>query len=275
MKLKLLVFFSAVYLNGCTTTSQDSEHFFGNHKEEKNWTPIQSDSSVGSEFTYINGAAYKVQDGKVLVSKQDLESHLAKNVQVFHPQPIVGLDLKENELKTLMADKDAFFVFLKNPTLTDVGEVAFPIEKGSLKENIKRLAERMRLDGVVYESDFDYYIPENQIVITKDAEELLYTMLKGFPLEGHISESLGKRTLRVHNVDEKSNYLSFIANKGSLNAAADDLSKIAGWNYEWGFKYDFLIPETTIIRGASYEEIMNKLLKLQDYPIKADKTEEN
>jgi hypothetical protein len=275
MKLKLLALFGAFYLNGCAITAQDSEQFFANHNEEKNWIPIQSDSSVGSEFTYINGAAYKVQDGKILVSKQDLESHLSKDTQVFHPQPIVGLDLKENEMKTLMTDKDAFFIFLKNPTLADVGEVAFPIEKGSLKENIKRLAERMKLDGVTYESDFDYYIPEDQIVITKDAEELLYTMLKGFPLEGHISEFLGKRTLRVHNVDEKSNYLSFIANKGSLNAAATDLSKIAGWDYEWGFKYDFLIPETTIIRGASYEEIMNKLLKLQKYPIKAEKTGEN
>ncbi|MEL0637579.1 hypothetical protein V6259_12495 [Marinomonas sp. TI.3.20] len=240
------------------------------------WVPLESLDSpnIGSDYTYISGKPYSVnKSGEVLIPKSDIGIIKYGNAQVYTPTPIAGIDLSGRELKTLMADKDALFVYLKNPTLQNTGKVSFPILRGSLQDNITRLVGKSNIDSVVFDTSYDFFVPEDQIISASSFDELLNVIFNGYPLEASIEDTKVGKTLRVYDAGNENLHFGFTVKKGSLRDNIFRLAKIAGIKPIWDFNYDYMVEKTQHIRGKSYADLMMKLTNLKDYPLKATVTE--
>lgn len=268
-------------LTGCATFDSISEKYFKDEEARKQvemmeiarlqarWepsaAPISADYFAGS-VVYMDGEAFaKNRNGEIVIAPERLKK--LTDTETYSPAPVAGLELSSREVGALMADKDAFFVFMENPDLSKSGDVAFPVLKGSLRENLERFAKQAELESVVYEVDFDYFVSQDQNVIAPDKNQLLYVLLNGYPIEATIEKGPFGEVLRVFAQDGYENKISFVVNEGSLKENAIRLAHEAEWDYEWAFDYDFAVPKSMILRGSSYEDLMSKLLTIQQYPI--------
>ncbi|MFT2111951.1 hypothetical protein [Marinomonas sp. 2405UD68-3] len=276
--IKPTVYGLAIVLAGCAMPKSKSPSYnklnvLALEKTLNSWEPTDQHSNdyLAGDVVYLKGDAYAVNsDGNIVLSKDKLTA-LSKTEDTFQPAPITGLSLTDREVGALMSDKDAFFVFMKNPDLSKSGEVAFPILQGSLRENLERFAKFAELDSVIYEVDFDYFIEQNQTIIAPDKNELLFVMLNAFPIEATVEDGAFGEVLRVYEVGSREEKMSFMLKEGSLKDNVARLSELAEWDYEWEFNYDFSVPKTMMIRGSSYEDLMNKLMSINNYPVQTSR----
>lgn len=246
--------------------------------ESSVWYPVTKDSidvqtkADRDRIQVIDGKTYYLdKDDNLVLTKGELLDLEKSGVKVFHPHPITGVEVSSEELGALMQDGDALFAYLKNPNYLEPGQVSFVVNTGSLRDNLSRLAQKHNIKHFRWEVDFDYHLPEQKVITANNFNELLATLTRGFPVEASIEDSSSLASvMRVYDTGENASRISFVVSEGSLKDNFIRLSREAGWEEEWLFNHDFHVPETQVIRGKSFKEVLTKMLKIQQYPILAE-----
>lgn len=274
---------SFVLLSGCASTQDHTKPLQAAPAKEQavSWYPIKADTpdhySAGSGYLssqtieVAGKKRYLNESGEVVVTDSELELLQARGARVFNPRPIDGVEVDGEELAALMQDEDAMFAFLNNPNYRGVGDVSFVLKEGALKDNMERMARNYHITNFRWELDYSYHVPERKVIVAKNFEELLAIVAQSFPIEAVIeSPNTANSLMRVFPVDGYEDRIAFTVKKGSLKRNFERLSDLAGWNTQWGFKYDFNVPKTHVVRGSSFKDILGTLITLYDFPIAAE-----
>lgn len=249
--------------------------------EVVSWYPITKDSIdyppsySSSDVALIGNKTYfKNNDGNIVLSEAEIAQLTSQGAKVFHPHPISGIEVDAEEIGALMQDEEALFAYLKNPNYNEPGSVSFVVKQGGLKENLQRLSNKHNISHFRWEVPFNFHVTDTKILKANSFDELLGTMTRTFPIEASVeNEGTTSSVLRVYEINNADKNISFVVTKGSLKENFINLSRQAGWEQEWGFDHDFHVPTTQVIRGASYKELLTKMLTIQQYPIVAESTE--
>ncbi len=181
---------------------------------------------------------------------------------------IPGQTLDQTEINALLEDKSAFYVFMQNPRYQDGKKVSFVFKKGSVKKNVTRIAALFEVDNIEWDLGYDYNLPQTSSVIASSKEELLSLLLEPFPLEAKIETKNDSKVLIVGAVGEIDKDFRFTVYKGSFKENFVRLADKGEWDGRWAFDYDFNIPETYVVRGTSYQNILDKLITKYSLPVK-------
>lgn len=273
--VNLFIFISAGLLAGCTTNNQQAPG--QTTAVVENWVPITAATINALEvenkdgYILINGNKYyQDDDGSLFLKTSDIQTLKNSGVKIYNPAPISGVKLDKEELTAYMQDGDAMFAFLKNPNFRSADEVSFVVKKGGLKENFARLAELHGIKNFRWELDYSFYIPNTKIIVAKDIADLIDIMSTSFPIEISFDNTSSHSLLRVYAIDAQSKNIAFTMKKGSLKDNFARLSELAGWEDKWMFEYDFQVPETRVIRGGSFNDLLDTMLKVHKFPIVAE-----
>jgi len=134
--------------------------------------------------TRIDGQVYYFnEDGEIELTERELEQLEAekKVVRIKHVAPDGALIIDPEELSVLMQDREVFFSAVDN-TVGAGGSVSVLVKKGSLQENINRLADKEGWASVTWNAAHDYYVKEPFAVKGQDLPSVIVEVLKGFPL---------------------------------------------------------------------------------------------
>ena len=220
--------------------------------EEKGWSPT----------LVLNRALYEEEE----VSFYEDQSR-TKEAYILPAQV-----LAEDEMRALLGDQKAFAVFMKNPGYLEGKQVAFIFKEGSVKENAIRLSELFDVDNVHWDIQYDYNLNQTKTVVADTKEELLSLLVEPFPIESKMYVKEGVKILSFTRIGEIDKEYRFTVMQGSFKDNFLRLAEKGGWSGDWAFDYDFNIPETYIMRGVSYENILNDLISKYNLPI--EKTED-
>lgn len=205
------------------------------------------------------------------------DSYDYNNRNLYHAYPLEnapkpafvlpGNTLDETEVKALIEDKNAFYVFMQNPTYKNSKKVAFVFKQGSVKDNAIRVSKLFDVTNIEWDLGFDYNLDSTSSVVANSKEELLSLLLEPFPLEAKIITRENVRILRVSQVGEIDKEYRFTVFEGSFKENFQRLSDMGEFDGEWHFDYDFNIPDTYVVRGTSYEDILATLIRKYNLPV--------
>ena len=204
--------------------------------------------------------------------ERDQESLYEKQARSKEAYILPAQVLSQDEVAALLNDEKAFSVFMKNPEYLEGNQVAFIFKEGSLKDNTVRLAEVFGVDNVQWDLYYDYNLSETKTVVANTKEDLLSLLIEPFPVESKLYTKNGQKILSITRIGEIDKEYRFTVREGSFKDNFMRLSDKADWAGDWLFDYDFNIPETYIVRGRSYEDILSNLISKYNLPI--DKFEE-
>ena len=125
---------------------------------------------------------YYDENGELLMSEEQLNI-LESNgsvVRIKHVAPNGALILDPEEMTVLMQDREVFYSQLDRKSLD--GEVTILIKKGSLKENIERIAKEEGWNSVNWDVHVDYYVSEPFAVVGGDVPAVVVEALEGYPV---------------------------------------------------------------------------------------------
>jgi len=275
--LKIIIIFNVVSLLGCTqkpfliTSESDSL------KSDAEWKIKSTESYLNKhdvnieKYSYLNGKPYPVDtNGNVVISKTELKLLHDQGAQQFFPSND-GVVLSSNELNVLMQDKEAFFAYTKNPEFNAQKESVFVLQKGSLKSNLIRLAEKKGVNKIFWEPDFDFYVPTNKIIKANSFSIIISQILEDFNIAFQYTDANTiLSTIRFYERGKRNDIFSFTLLEGSFQENFIRLSKLANWGRRWEIDHDFHIAVTETIYGKSYKDILNTILLNNNLPIEAE-----
>ncbi|WP_200911684.1 hypothetical protein [Teredinibacter purpureus] len=138
---------------------------------------------VTSKAERIDGQVfYYDENGELLMSEEQLNI-LESNgsvVRIKHVAPNGALILDPEEMTVLMQDREVFYSQLDRKSLD--GEITVLIKKGSLKENIERIAKEEGWNSVNWDVHVDYYVSEPFAVVGGDVPAVVVEALEGYPV---------------------------------------------------------------------------------------------
>lgn len=131
----------------------------------------------------IDGQVFYYDDnGELVMTAEQLKSleESGSVVRIKHVAPSGALILDPEEMNVLMQDREVFYAQLDGKKLD--GEVTALIKKGSLKENIERIAKEAGWNKVDWKVGVDYHIAEPFAIVGSDVPAVIVEALEGFPV---------------------------------------------------------------------------------------------
>lgn len=150
---------------------------------------------IGDDVFYYN------EDGQIEMSAAKLDELVAKKqaVRIKHVSNTDALILDPEELAVLMKDQEVFFSKLDNNPL--VNEESFLVSKGSLKENMIRLAQEAGWETIQWDSVHNYYVESPVAIAAESYLEIAFEMIAPYPLMASFAKE--QNQLRVESTDSE------------------------------------------------------------------------
>ena len=211
---------------------------------------------VKEEYIEVNGEhLIRDEKGNLIISKEQLAFLKGKSdiIVLDSVLPGGGIAVSKTELNLLTKNPKLLTETLDSKVMSN-DVYSFLIKRGSLKENLERLALKYTTDEDPLSLDYgdlDYFVSESKIVKAASIEEVISKTLDSFPL----FTSIDGYTFFIKKGSLKEN-LKRLSDKYSTDRDHIELE------YNHG---DFYVSKTQLLRAESIEELL--AIILEPFPV--------